>query len=136
MPVECMCQVDWHEGLVMPRNMVMILQTCPHASLKDMHSEWDEVDFAYMSYFLGQEFSENIRKKEQDEICLKKEKMEMFVKEALDFQHRELMQKLVIAQKKFMSGLENEVEDLEHLVCISRAFIYSYFKGAPEQTLQ
>ncbi len=97
---------------------------------------WDEVDFAYMSYFLGQEFSENIRKKEQDEICLKKEKMEMFVKEALDFQHRELMQKLVIAQKKFMSGLENEVEDLEHLVCISRAFIYSYFKGAPEQTLQ
>ena len=87
-----------------------------------------------MSCYLGYEFSEHIRKKEEEEIRLKTEKMEMLVKKALDFQRRELMQKLAIAQKKFMTGLENEIEDLDHLLCISRAFIYSYFSRVPEQT--
>ncbi len=87
-----------------------------------------------MSCYLGYEFSEHIRKKEEEEIRLKTEKMEMFVKKALDFQRRELMQKLAIAQKIFMSGLENEIEDLDHLLCISRAFINSYFSRVPEQT--
>ena len=51
----------------------------------------------------------------------------MVIQEALEFQRRELGQKLAIAQREFMIGLENEVEELDHLLYISRAFIYSYF---------
>ncbi len=95
---------------------------------------WDRADFLYLEHFLGEDYSDNISKMEEDKIHLETEKMEVFLQEALEFQRKELMEKLAIVQSEFMMGLENEVEEFKHLLCISRAFIYSYFSRVPEQT--
>ncbi len=88
---------------------------------------WDNAEFVYIQHFLGKEYSDKIHKMEEDARSLKIRRMQMVIQEALEFQRRELGQKLAIAQREFMIGLENEVEELDHLLYISRAFIYSYF---------
>ena len=96
---------------------------------------WKDNDFAYISHYLGDELAESIwMGEEEDRIRQEKARLEAMVREALDFQQVELIRKLRLAQRKFMIGLENEAEELEHLLSISRAFIYSYFQRVPEQT--
>lgn len=124
--------------------MVSTLPLCRHkqqllyGGILDEHNRtvqiWNDADFHYLSHYLGEEYSKAIRQKEEEKIRMRKQKMEAYVREALDFQRRELMHKLAIAQRNFMSGLVNEIEDLEHLLCISRAFIYSYFNEVADQT--
>ena len=60
--------------------------------------------------------------------------MEKSFLEALDLKREELIHKLKAAQEEFMKGLTIESESVNHLLQISKAFVYSYFKAVPGQT--
>ena len=94
----------------------------------------EDYDYTYISYYLGNELSDNLREAERERIRLEKARLAALMQEAFDLQQAELIKKLRLAQREFMIGLENEEKELEHLLSLSRAFIYSYFEPVPEQT--
>ena len=59
--------------------------------------------------------------------------MEKLILEACEFQHRELLRKLEEAQRVSMDGLERD--ELNHLLNVSRASVYSYsyFENVSDQ---
>ena len=57
--------------------------------------------------------------------------MEKLILEACEFQHRELLRKLEEAQRVSMDGLERD--ELNHLLNLSRASVYSYFENVSDQ---
>ena len=95
-----------------------------------INNAWTDVDYSYISHYLGDEYATNLRREEQLRLEQAKALYELQLKEALDFQRNELLQQLRLAQKDFLLGLNVEAADMDHLLEISRAFVYSYFDNA------
>ena len=94
---------------------------------------WNDVDYSYIFHYLGQECCQKLRREEDEMALRQKQEMEKLILEACDFQRRELFRKLEEAQRAFMNGLEVERDELNHLLNISRAFVYSYFENVSDQ---
>lgn len=96
-------------------------------SYDEVNNAWSEVDYAYIGHYLGEEYVAEVRKAEK----IKQEEAKAFyekkLREALDFQRSELLQKLRNTRKEFLMGMQVEAQEMSSLLEISRAFVYSYF---------
>ena len=52
---------------------------------------------------------------------------ELKLRQALDFQREDLLEKLRITQSEFLLGVRIGAAEMSHLLEISRAFVFSYF---------
>ena len=94
---------------------------------------WDDIDYAYIEYYTSEHYSQAMRQAWEQKKREEKQALERRFLEALEYRRRGLLQKLWIAQEKFMQGITMDMEELDHLLCISNAFVYSYFNPVPDQ---
>ena len=95
---------------------------------------WNNWDYAYIDYYMGDEFSQFARKADQARELEAKQLLQKRIMEAFEFKRRELLEKLKAAQKQLMMDMTMEKEQLDHFLKISRAFVFSYFERVPNQT--
>ncbi len=86
-----------------------------------------DMDYAYISFYLGEDYAEDFRQKEAIRLDEAKALYESLLKEALDFQRNELLEKMKMAQRDLLLGMQMETEEMDLLLQISRSFVYSYF---------
>ena len=95
---------------------------------------WNNWEYAYIDYYMGDEFSQLARKANQARELEAKQLLQKRIIEAFEFKRWELLEKLKAAQKQLMMDLTIEKGQLDHFLKISRAFVFSYFKRVPNQT--
>lgn len=88
---------------------------------------WADVDYAYISFYLGDEYAEKVRMADKAQEELEKCLYEQQLDQSLDFQRNELLDKLILARKDYLLGISMASEEMDQLLIISRAFVYSYF---------
>lgn len=94
---------------------------------------WSDVDYTYISFYLGDEYANNLRQAEKALQEQERAFYEQQLQEALDFQRNELLGKLKETRQGFLLGLSVETAEMSHLLQISRAFVYSYFNNEVDQ---
>ena len=116
-----------------------------HQSDRDILNEyerinqvWADVDYASIAFYLGDKYAADLRKAEKFREEQRKRAYELRLRQALDFQRDDLLEKLRITQQDFLLGVRVGAAEMSHLLEISRAFVYSYFdtsaySGDPEE---
>ena len=94
---------------------------------------WNEWEYAYIDYYLGDEQSQKARRADQSRELEVKQLLQQRMVEAFEFKRRELLEKLKVAQKQLMEDLAVEKGQLDHFLKMSRAFVFSYFERVPDQ---
>lgn len=94
---------------------------------------WDDIDYAYIEYYTSEHYSRTVRDAWEQRKMEEKQALQQRFLEALEHKRKGLLQKLRAAQEKFMEGITMDMEELDHLLCISNAFVYSYFNPVPDQ---
>lgn len=95
---------------------------------------WNNWEYAYIDYYIGDEFSQLARKADQARELEAKQLLQKRIMEAFEFKRRELLEKLKAVQKQLKMDLTIEKGQLDHFLRISRAFVFSYFERVPNQT--
>ena len=90
-------------------------------------STWEDVDYSHISFLLGDEYAANLRREEMKRREEEQLFRELQLRQALDFQRNQLLDELRMTRKEFVLGLRVEAAEMDHLLQISRAFVYSYF---------
>ena len=101
---------------------------------QDRISAFNEWEYAYIDYYLGDNYSQQARKIDQSKKLKQERLLHQRMMEAFEYKRRELLEKLKAAQKELMVELELEKGQLDHFLKISRAFVFTYFKRVPDQT--
>ena len=95
---------------------------------------WNDWEYAYIDYYMGEKFSEVARKADQSRELEAKQMLQQRMMEAFEFKKRELLEKLKAAQKQLMMDLAMDKGQMDHFLKISRAFVFTYFDRVPDQT--
>ena len=85
------------------------------------------MDYTSIAFHLGDQYAADLRKAEKFREDQKRRVYELKLREALDFQRDELLEKLRITQSEFLLGVTVGTAEMSYLLEISRAFVYSYF---------
>ena len=101
---------------------------------QDHINAFNEWEYAYIDYYLGDNYSQLARKIDQSKKLKQERHLQQRMMEAFEYKRRELLEKLKAAQKELMRELEFEKGELDHFLKISRAFVFTYFKRVPDQT--
>lgn len=88
---------------------------------------WADVDYASIAFYLGDKYAADLRKAEKFREDQRRRAYELRLRQALDFQRDELLEKLRITQSEFLLGVRVGAAEMSQLLEISRAFVYSYF---------
>ena len=100
---------------------------------QDCISAFNEWEYAYIDYYLGDSYSQEARKIDQSMKLKQEQLLHQKMMEAFEYKRKELLEKLKAAQKELMMELELEKGELDHFMKISRAFVFTYFKRVPDQ---
>ena len=92
-----------------------------------MKKAWSDVDYAYISFYLGDEYAEKVRMAEIAREELEKALYEQQLNLSVDSQRNQLLNKLKLAREDYLLGISMGSEEMDQLLIISRAFVYSYF---------
>ena len=101
---------------------------------QDRINAFNEWEYAYIDYYLGDNYSQQARKIDQSKKLKQERHLQQRMMEAFEYKRRELLEKLKAAQKELMRELEFEKGELDHFLKISRTFVFTYFKRVPDQT--
>ena len=101
---------------------------------QDRISAFNEWEYAYIDYYLGEDYSHQARRIDQSKKLQQEQLLHQRMMEAFEYKRRELLEKLKAAQKELMMEFELEKGQLDHFLKISRAFVFTYFKRVPDQT--
>ena len=88
---------------------------------------WTDVDYASIAFYLGDQYAADLRRAEKFREDQQRRAYELRLRQALDFQRDELLEKLRVTQSEFLLGVTVGAAEMSHLLEISRAFVYSYF---------
>ena len=91
---------------------------------------WTDVDYASIAFHLGDQYADELRRAEKFREDQLKRAYELKLRQALDFQRDELLEKLRITQSEFLLGVRVGEAEMSYLLEISRAFVYSYFDSS------
>lgn len=92
-----------------------------------MNKVWSEVDYAQISFHLGEEYASELRRAEKLREEQARAEQERQLQMALDFQRSQLLEKLKQSQMELLSVGSVNTVDMCQLLEISRAFVFSYF---------
>lgn len=95
---------------------------------------WNNWEYSYVDYYIGEKSSEKLRKLDQSRELEAKQLLKQRMLEAFEYKRRELLEKLKAAHKALMRDLALDKGQLDHFLRISRAFVFSYFENVPDQT--
>lgn len=97
------------------------------AAYDDVIKVWSDNEYACISFYLGDDYANNLRQAEQARQDQERAYYEQQLENAMDFQRNELLETLKHARQDFLLGLSMEASEMDQLLQISRAFVYSYF---------